>query len=164
MTRILIPLDLLDDTHPALVKAKLSFPEAQRFLLHVVQLPQATPPVGLAGVYGATSFSAEAEQQLVQEAKTALAALGEGEVVTSGQVVPEILRRAESGAFDFILMGTAGRGGLPRLVLGSVAEAVIRASSIPVITLRAVEAVSPQPTPVRRVWSCTTSRPLQTAR
>ncbi|MGH7285215.1 MAG: universal stress protein [Polyangiaceae bacterium] len=43
---------------------------------------------------------------------------------------------AEENA-DLIVMGTHGRSGLPRWLLGSTAESVIRASSIPVLTVRA---------------------------
>ena len=46
-----------------------------------------------------------------------------------------ILARARTGLFDLIVMGTHGRTGLRRLLVGSVAEAVIRASPCPVVTV-----------------------------
>lgn len=150
--RILVPLDILDDTHPALEKARLSFPDAEVFLLHVVTLPIISSPLATAGgSYAASHAVTEVESRLVPEAREALSKLGQGEVISSGEPASEILRYARSGRFDFILMGTAGRKGLERLFLGSVAEAVIRESPIPVITLRAVKDHSPQPTPVQRV-------------
>lgn len=54
-----------------------------------------------------------------------------------GVAAPEILRLADSGEFDLVVMGTHGRRGLGRLVLGSVAETVMRGSIIPVVTVRA---------------------------
>ncbi len=48
----------------------------------------------------------------------------------------EIVRYAERGDFDLIVMGTHGRGGIDRLLLGSVAERVVRASTVPVLTVR----------------------------
>ncbi|WP_266077330.1 universal stress protein [Haladaptatus caseinilyticus] len=48
----------------------------------------------------------------------------------------EIVRYAEREGFDLIVMGTHGRGGIDRLLLGSVAERVVRASTIPVLTVR----------------------------
>ncbi|GKZ12296.1 universal stress protein [Haladaptatus sp. T7] len=48
----------------------------------------------------------------------------------------EIVRYAELDGFDLIVMGTHGRGGIDRLLLGSVAERVVRASTVPVLTVR----------------------------
>ena len=52
--------------------------------------------------------------------------------VVEGKPSREIVRYAESEGCDLVVMGTHGRGGIDRLLLGSVAESVIRASSIPV--------------------------------
>ena len=49
---------------------------------------------------------------------------------------PAILRYSEDHAIDLIVMATHGRRGLRRLVLGSVAEEVVRYSSRPILTLR----------------------------
>lgn len=55
--------------------------------------------------------------------------------VVLGSSVPTILERAKSLPADFLVMGTHGRGGLDRLVLGSVAEKVLRKASCPVLTV-----------------------------
>jgi nucleotide-binding universal stress UspA family protein len=52
--------------------------------------------------------------------------------VVEGKPSREIVRYAEDAGCDLVVMGTHGRGGIDRLLLGSVAESVIRASSIPV--------------------------------
>ena len=52
--------------------------------------------------------------------------------VVEGKPSREIVRYAEEVDCDLVVMGTHGRGGIDRLLLGSVAESVIRASSIPV--------------------------------
>ena len=50
--------------------------------------------------------------------------------------VPEtILSRARSGSVDLIVMGTHGRSGFQRLVLGSIAEKVLRKACCPVLTV-----------------------------
>lgn len=46
-----------------------------------------------------------------------------------------IVREAEENDCDVIVMGTHGRGGIDRLLLGSVAEKVVRASNLPVLTV-----------------------------
>jgi len=53
-----------------------------------------------------------------------------------GDPAEQILRFAGSHPCDLIIMGTRGRSGLNRLVMGSVAEHVIRRACVPVITLR----------------------------
>ena len=49
-----------------------------------------------------------------------------------------ILATAEQKAADLIVITTHGRGGLPRLILGSVADKVVRASHVPVLVVRPV--------------------------
>jgi nucleotide-binding universal stress UspA family protein len=48
----------------------------------------------------------------------------------------EIIRYAERNDCDLVVMGTHGRGGIDRLLLGSVTEKVVRGSSVPVLTVR----------------------------
>jgi nucleotide-binding universal stress UspA family protein len=54
----------------------------------------------------------------------------------SGLPADLIASVAKEGGYDLIVMGTHGRSGLSRLVVGSVAEAVMRRASIPVLTLK----------------------------
>ncbi|MFC6824619.1 universal stress protein [Halopelagius fulvigenes] len=56
--------------------------------------------------------------------------------VIEGSPSREIVEYAEREGCDLVVMGTHGRGGLDRLLLGSVAEKVIRASNVPVLTVR----------------------------
>jgi nucleotide-binding universal stress UspA family protein len=55
--------------------------------------------------------------------------------LTEGKPHEEICRFAEQRDADIIVMGTHGRTGLARLLLGSVAERVVRTSNIPVLTV-----------------------------
>jgi nucleotide-binding universal stress UspA family protein len=54
----------------------------------------------------------------------------------SGDPVRKILDVASSGHFDLIVMGTHGRVGRLHALVGSVAEAVVRSSLCPVLTVR----------------------------
>ena len=56
--------------------------------------------------------------------------------VVDGSPSREIITHAERTGCDLVVMGTHGRGGIDRLLLGSVAEKVVRGSSIPVLTVR----------------------------
>lgn len=59
--------------------------------------------------------------------------------IVDGSPSREILSYAEAAGCDLIVMGTHGRGGLNRLLLGSVAERVVRSATIPVMTVRVGE-------------------------
>lgn len=54
----------------------------------------------------------------------------------TGVPFEEIVKAAEKEGADMIVMGTHGRSGLNRLLLGSVAERVIRLAPCPVLTVR----------------------------
>ena len=58
------------------------------------------------------------------------------EVIT-GTVHKTIIEYAEGYDVDLIVMGTHGRRGLDRYLLGSVTEKVVRASTVPVLTIQA---------------------------
>jgi nucleotide-binding universal stress UspA family protein len=64
--------------------------------------------------------------------------------VLEGSPSREIVRYAEEQAVDLIVMGTHGRGGIDRLLLGSVAERVVRASEVPVLTVRVGSGETPE--------------------
>jgi len=55
--------------------------------------------------------------------------------IASGRVVSGILERATRDASDLIVMGTNGRSGVARAVLGSVTEDVVRQAAMPVLTI-----------------------------
>lgn len=57
-------------------------------------------------------------------------------IVVVGKPVEEILRAAKEKGVDMIVMGTHGRTGLPHVIIGSVAENVVRNAPCPVLTVR----------------------------
>jgi nucleotide-binding universal stress UspA family protein len=108
---------------------------AKLVVLHVVE-----PAVAMAGEAlllppdepALEPFRAELEQYRPRHAKVAV----EHRLV-QGQPVDEILRAAEESRCEVIVMGTHGRTGLARFVLGSVAERVLREAPCPVLTVKA---------------------------
>ena len=55
---------------------------------------------------------------------------------TSDDPAGEIVKYARTNAIDLIVLGTHGRGGMAHLLLGSVAEKVVRTAPCPVLTVR----------------------------
>jgi len=113
---------------------------ARVHLLHVIE-PAILNPGGLELLgYSLPSLI----DRLEQAAESRLASLGtEAEdritlrrAARVGQPFVEILRYARGHAIDLIAIGTHGRGALEHLLLGSVAEQVVRASTCPVLTVR----------------------------
>jgi nucleotide-binding universal stress UspA family protein len=91
-------------------------------------------------------FNEEQQSRLRAEIEKELAALrvraetaGAASVqtlVAEGQPAEEIARCAERGGFGLIVVGTHGRRGFQRALLGSVAERVVRLAQCPVLTVR----------------------------
>jgi len=72
--------------------------------------------------------------------------------VSSGHAAAEIVKYAQGHHIDLIVMGSHGRGGLARVFMGSVAQAVVRDAPCQVLTLgpkaHAVEETAePEPAP-----------------
>ena len=57
-------------------------------------------------------------------------------IVLRGHVVDEIIRFAQEFGADLIVLGTHGRKGFRRAVLGSACEGVIRRATVPVLAVR----------------------------
>lgn len=56
--------------------------------------------------------------------------------IVIGKGAEQILAQADKAGADLIVMGTHGRTGLEKLVVGSTAEKVVRAATVPVLTVR----------------------------
>jgi nucleotide-binding universal stress UspA family protein len=62
-----------------------------------------------------------------------------------GDPAGEIVQLAADEKMDLIVMGTHGRTGLRRLLMGSVAEAVVRRAACPVLTIKQPEGAAVEP-------------------
>jgi nucleotide-binding universal stress UspA family protein len=70
-------------------------------------------------------------------------------LLEEGEPAEQIIRASHSIPCDFIVMGSHGRSGLPRLLLGSVAEHVLREATCQVIIVKApVAATEPATTAI----------------
>jgi nucleotide-binding universal stress UspA family protein len=113
--------------------------------------PSLEPPPGPT-VADLESLTARARQFIRDESGDALVPPPTVEV-TVGRVAHGIVSRATTLTADLIIMGTHGRSGFDRLVLGSVTERVLRTAPCPVLTVppRTPDAVPGGPAPYRRI-------------
>lgn len=138
---ILVPTDLSEGAEAALdfaceLARKL---EATVHILHVIAIPAlGVPELGVA-------ITSTVIDQLIEENQSALDALADahrgqatiGEVMLkTGDPRDVIDNTAEQLHVDLIVMGTHGRRGFSRVLLGSVAETVVRSAPCPVLTVR----------------------------
>ncbi len=85
---------------------------------------------------------ADADRRLATlKASAAAFGLTAETAVIRGRPAPAIVEHAKNGGFDLIVMGTHGRTGVSHVVMGSVAERVLRKAPCPVLTVRGTEAV-----------------------
>lgn len=84
----------------------------------------------------AAKKEAEAYLHEVQEGLNGSPAPLELKVLTSMDAVDAILKTAEEEGADLIAMSTSARGGVSRLLMGSVADKVVRGTSIPLLLAR----------------------------
>lgn len=57
-------------------------------------------------------------------------------VILEGNPAKKIIEYARDGNFSLIVMGTMGRSGISKFMIGSVAEKVVRTSRVPVLTVK----------------------------
>jgi len=143
---VLVPIDFSDTSDVALRygKALAGAFGASLHVVHVVQEPYAQP--WAVEAYG---FSlATLQDDWTKEAKSRLegmltaeerASLNATATTVLGHPVSEILRFATEHQADLIVLGTHGRGPLSHLVMGSVAERVVRHAPCPVLTVHQTE-------------------------
>lgn len=146
LKNVLVPTDFSETSDSALRYGK-ALAQAFGAAIHVIHVVE--EPYGQPWAVEAYGFSlASLQEEWIKDAQTRLAASLTDEEKTSlkatpttilGHPVMEILRYAEDHAIDLIVMGTHGRGPLGHVVLGSVAERVVRKAPCPVLTVRAKE-------------------------
>jgi len=107
---------------------------ARLIVLHTVTIPTAVFGEGVVPP-DIDAYQEEMSEKL-QRLEVPVADVDVERRLRRGDPVAEILRLAEDGACDLIVMGTHGRTGLGRLLMGSVAEQVVRRAPCPVLTVK----------------------------
>jgi nucleotide-binding universal stress UspA family protein len=162
--RILCPTDFSEFSARAL---QLAIPlarwyEASLTALHV--LPTAAPIDGMMPMPPAPithpGLRARVERDLEAFVRPAReAGLQADTVIRDGLVAGQVLDLARGLPADLLVMGTHGLGGLERLVLGSVTEAVLRKAPCPVLTVSAEARTAAGPATYPRILYATDFSP-----
>lgn len=139
--RILVPTDGSDPAKPAIEMA-LDLAETHNAVLHVLYIVDQPSTVsgmgeGFSGLDDLLNTlekrGQEATKAVVEQAKER--SIETTTAVRRGNPHDDILSYAEDNDIDVIVMGTHGRTGVKRALLGSVTESVVRHSEIPVLTV-----------------------------
>ena len=139
--KILVPTDLSEFSLAAIDYARslASVYDAQVYLIHAVDV---VPVVSFPTIDFTLETSLQDEAEKGKEILENFASrfLGDVDHVTAvvrrGIAYEEIMRFVDEEGIDLIVMTTHGRTGLPHIIMGSMAEKVVRHSPIPVLTIK----------------------------
>jgi nucleotide-binding universal stress UspA family protein len=135
--RILLPTDGSDASREA-AKQAINLAEETGAELHVLFVIEDAP-------YSPEMMDARFEEEVQNHGEEALdavieraeaAGVGVVSAIRGGTPHEVILEYADQEDVDIVVMGTHGRSGLARYLIGSVTERVIRTADIPVLTVR----------------------------
>ena len=138
---VLVPIDESEPARAAVEHAVTTFPDADITALHVVN-----PSMSMYRSDSSLDFERlvdleeEKAESLFETAREIAAEHDhEGSLTTEtvvGEPIRDIVEFAEENDVDQIVIGSHGRSGVSRVLLGSVAEQVVRRGSMPVTVVR----------------------------
>lgn len=134
---VLVPTDGSDGTRRAIAHA-LTIADRFDATVHALSIvPEG--PLGTLDDGDPTTAARRAVERVEREARQ------NGTAVTTavehGVPHEEILAYVEDNGIDMVVMGTQGRTGLDRVLVGSVAERVVRLADVPVVTVRLTDEI-----------------------
>lgn len=143
LKRILVPTDFSEHSEKAVLygcELAAKF-EAELHVMHAVEL---IPITYGEGAY----FTPETMNEMQRDAAFRLGQIPDASwreklnvthVTVEGHPFVQIIRYAKEHDIDLIILGTHGRGAIAHMLLGSVAEKVVRKAPCPVLTVREKE-------------------------
>lgn len=142
--KILVAVDGSEQSDAAIEYVTREYPEGELVLMHVIDPVEAGYTAGPSAVPGYSEEwyeqSEEAAEELFEETRKEIRELGfagDLETVTDvGRPARSIVEYVKENDVDHIVMGSHGRSGVTRVLLGSVAETVVRRSPVPVTVVR----------------------------
>ena len=139
--RILVPFDGSPLSRRALERAVKKHPDDRIVVLHVIDPLLAVYDAETKGLPAAGAWHDQMTAQAEELCADAMEQTNEHdcEITTAieiGRPARAILEYANDHGIDHIIMGSHGREGVSRLILGSVAERVMRQAPVPVTVVR----------------------------
>ncbi len=141
--RILVPLDGSEHSEAALAAARSL---ATRFGAVTTAVRVVPSPIQLTSIYGVPGVElkgeahrgrvAEAEEYLAHLRERNAGLLADARVIESAGAADGIIEAAKGLEADLVVLSSRGHGGITRLVLGSVADKVVRSTTRPVLVVR----------------------------
>ena len=133
---ILFPTDFSTASDAALVHAEALArqSDAKLLILHIEE-----PPLAYGGgelYYGLPEPSSERILQMLEDVRPSDTTLPFEHRLVMGDPAAEIVAVAQAERAELVVMGTHGRTGFSRLLMGSVAESVVRHAPCPVLIYR----------------------------
>jgi nucleotide-binding universal stress UspA family protein len=135
---ILFPTDFSTASDAALVHAE-SLARQMNARLLIVHVEE--PPLAYGGgelYYGLPEPSSERILKMLEDVKPSDPSVPYTHRLTMGDPAGEVVRMATDENAEMIILGTHGRTGMTRLLMGSVAEAIVRRAPCPVLVYREV--------------------------
>ncbi len=137
--KILVPTD---GSKAAVDAAETAFDLAEQLDAEITVLSVVEDALVDDKIYGNPPADVERVREIATNAAEDIAERAEERGITADPVVvkgdpaTEILEQAENADVDMIAMGTHGRSGIDRVLLGSVADKIVRQADVPVFTAR----------------------------
>ena len=135
---ILFPTDFSTASDAALVHAE-SLARQMNARLLIVHVEE--PPLAYGGgelYYGLPEPDSERILKMLEDVKPSDPSVPYAHRLTMGDPAGEVVRIATDENAEMIILGTHGRTGMTRLLMGSVAEAIVRRAPCPVLVYREV--------------------------
>jgi nucleotide-binding universal stress UspA family protein len=135
---ILFPTDFSTASDAALVHAE-SLARQMNARLLIVHVEE--PPLAYGGgelYYGLPEPNSERILKMLEDVKPSDPSVPYTHRLTMGDPAGEVVRMATDENAEMIILGTHGRTGMTRLLMGSVAEAIVRRAPCPVLVYREV--------------------------
>lgn len=144
--RILCPVDLTQTCQDCINVASALSRECNAELIFLyVAIPEL--PASSCTAISEVNQAIEREREVLQKLHPPISAVLHRHELVRGQPATAIVQYSNQNNIDLIVMPTHGRTGISRLILGSVAEEVLRHAPCPVLVIRAsaarVEPVAP---------------------